>query len=125
MIKLNNFERSEFACPCCDANDMKDDFLIRLDRARCISNVPYVITSGYRCRRHNATLPRASNNSAHLRGYAADVLVASDEERWLILKGLMLAGFTRLGVYGGHIHVDSDPSLTPFRVWSDATRIAA
>lgn len=94
---------------------MRAEFLRRLDTARHISQTPYIITSGFRSIAANNDLIkrgyRASRNSSHLKGWAADIQANDSRTRHRILKGLIEAGFNRIGISGaGFIHVDADPS---------------
>ena len=61
-----NFKEREFACRCgCGSNRISKKLLDMLQRARTIAGVPFVITSGCRCPRHNSTVSK-SQNSDHL-----------------------------------------------------------
>jgi len=61
-----NFKEREFACRCgCGANRISKTLLDMLQQARTIAGVPFVITSGCRCSRHNSTVSK-SQNSDHL-----------------------------------------------------------
>lgn len=96
-------------------NRMRAEFVKRLDNARDISQIPYVITSGFRTLAANNDLIRrgyrASRNSSHLLGWAADVEAKNSRDRHRILKGLIEAGFNRIGISpAGFIHVDADPA---------------
>jgi hypothetical protein len=51
-------------------------------------------------------------NSSHLTGWAADIRADSSNRRYLVLKGLIEAGFTRIGIGQNFIHCDCDPSKT-------------
>jgi len=97
---------------------MEPAFLARLDEAREIAGVPFVITSGYRCRRHNAEIGGV-DDSAHTWGVAADIAAASSERRYHILRGLILAGFRRIGVSfdGKYIHADTDEDKPQDVMW--------
>lgn len=95
-------------------NRMRAEFLRRLDTARHISQTPYVITSGFRSLAANDDLIKrgykASRNSSHLIGWAADIEATNSRTRHRILKGLIEAGFNRIGISSsGFIHVDADP----------------
>ncbi|MBI9081934.1 MAG: peptidase M15 [Pseudodesulfovibrio sp.] len=95
---------------------MQDDFLQRLDRARGIAEVPFVINSGYRCRSRNKAVG-GSKGSSHMIGWAADIKATDDKSRGHILHGLYMAGFTRIGIRKDFIHVDADPAKNEKRTW--------
>jgi uncharacterized protein YcbK (DUF882 family) len=115
---VRHFNREEFLCPCCLTEDMDPAFLARLDDAREIAGVPFVITSGFRCRKHNAKIGGVED-SAHVWGVAADIAAASTSRRFHILRGLMLAGFRRIGlsVEDGFVHVDQDEDKPQDVIW--------
>ena len=111
------FKREEFACKCgCGTNEIVDQFIEQLDDARAIAGVPFHITSGYRCPDHNKSVGGASE-SAHTSGMAADIAVTDSRTRFLILSGLIQAGFNRLGIAKTFIHADMDPAKDPDVVW--------
>jgi hypothetical protein len=86
----------------------------RLDRARGYAGVPFEITSGKRTEEENAAAGGVKN-SAHVRGLAVDLRCPGSGARYFMLKGLLAAGFDRIGVYDLHFHVDIDEAL-PARV---------
>lgn len=115
---MKYFSLREFACPCCGRAEMKDDFLVMLDRARELAGVPFVITSGFRCEKHNREVG-GKPDSAHTRGYAADIAVRDSRTRALIVEALFRVGFRRIGIdfKRGFIHVDCDPTKPSPRLW--------
>ena len=113
---MSYFQPKEFACQCgkCGMgfNQMKPSTLSKLNQARQLAGVPFVITSAYRCTAHNLAVG-GKPNSAHTRGYAVDIKVHNSVSAMSILKGLLAAGFNRVG-YNSRLkffHVDDDPSL--------------
>ena len=113
---MRHFSLDEFACPCCGRADMDEDFLEMLDEARSIAGLPFIITSGYRCARHNREVG-GRPNSAHLRGLAADISVSNNNARFRILFGLIRAGFKRIGIAKDFIHADADLSKPYPTLW--------
>jgi len=83
---------------------MNLDFVLRLDKARMIADVPFKINSGYRCPKHNLAVGSTSEN--HTSGHAADIGCTAGTERIYILRGLIMAGFKRIGIRKDFIHVD-------------------
>lgn len=122
-MNLNYFSLSEFDCPSLpnSGKNMDTNFLYKLEHARELAGIPFKITSGYRTKEYNEDLLKrgykASKNSSHLIGVAADIAVGSGNERYIILNALIRAGFKRIGVAKGFIHCDTDDSK-PNSVWT-------
>lgn len=100
-----HFKLSEFACRCCGENKISPLLVEKLDTARAIAKTPFVITSGYRCPKHNEAVGGVSN-SKHLEGLAADILTSDSKARYKILSSLLAAGFTSMILYKHFIHVE-------------------
>lgn len=98
------FTLDEFACSCCGESKMNLDFVAKLDTARGISGISYKINSGYRCPKRNSEIGSMSDN--HPSGHAADIDCRLNWQRILILSGLIMAGFKRIGIRKDFIHVD-------------------
>lgn len=95
-----------------EARGLRPDLVLRLDYARHVAGVPFVITSGFRTPEENAAAG-GGGNSAHLRGWAVDLSCPDHVTRFHVIRGLYAAGFRRIVVYKatGHVHADADPSL--------------
>lgn len=111
-----HFELSEFDSPdeIGSGKLMDAAFLQMLDDARGIAKIPFRITSGFRTPSHNAYVGGVqpslkSKGSSHLFGYAADIACNNSADREIILNSLIRAGFRRIGIANGFIHVDNDP----------------
>jgi len=90
----------------------------RLERARELADVPFVITSGFRSESHNADIGGV-HRSAHTTGEAADLACPTAEARLRMLRGIFAAGFTRVEVGTRHIHVDVSKTLPQNVCWVD------
>lgn len=107
--EIKNFRKSEFASP----ELMRTKLVRRLDLAREFAGVPFYLTSTY----------RDGDDGAHGRGWAVDV--ADNREgkelasrwRYKAVRGLLKAGFQRIGIYDRHIHCDLDPDRDPKVMW--------
>lgn len=129
MRLTRSFLSSEFACQCamqektgadyCGGQDWIDIELveglqvlrniINAERSKShLSEVGITITSGCRCERHNADIPDASQNSQHLFGRAADIVVPGYKPEKLLKICLRHRLFTGLGIYPDKniLHVD-------------------
>lgn len=122
-MNLNYFTLSEFDSPDLPNSgvNMDEQFLAKLEQAREIASIPFRITSGYRTKEYNQSLRdkgyKASTNSSHLIGVAADIAVSGGNDRYIILSALIKAGFRRIGVAKTFIHCDIDDSK-PNSVWT-------
>lgn len=103
MIALRYFQPGEFSEP----GAMDEDFLVRLDEARHLAGIPFRLSSTY----------RAGDPRSHGRGKAVDIAATESRDRFHIVRGALLAGFRRIGVYDRHVHLDADPSLSPDVMW--------
>ena len=115
MQEMNYFPEG-FACPCCGIEDMDKDFVEKLNFARDKAGIPFILRSAFRCPIWNAKVG-GTKNSAHQFGYAVDLQVKDDRERWIIFVALFLSGFRRFGFGKDFIHVDEDPDKNPMRIW--------
>ena len=116
---MQNFKKSEFKCPCgCGLNfkDMSTEFVKKLDKARKFADTPFNITSSIRCLDHNEYVG-GSKTSSHLKGLAVDLSCGSPPKRFKIIKGLILAGFNRIGVGEFFVHVDADKTKLKNVIW--------
>jgi zinc D-Ala-D-Ala carboxypeptidase len=125
---MKYFKLREFVCSCgCGKNKINRTFVKVLDAARAYSkdengsDIPFIITSGYRCEQHYES--KKNPNSSHIKGLAADILVKNSRERAVILAALMNAGFTRFGISSkkngpNFIHVDLDEDKIQGVIWT-------
>ena len=100
---MRHFKESEFS----DFSKMEPKLLARLDNARQEAGVPFKLTSTY----------RPGDEKSHGRGWAVDISCTESRSRFHIVRGLLAAGFTRIGVYDRHLHADCDPTLEPDVMW--------
>jgi zinc D-Ala-D-Ala carboxypeptidase len=84
---------------------MDAQFLAQLDNAREYAGVPFVVSSGKRCEKHNAAVGSTTMN--HVCGRASDIGCAYGPNRIKIVMGLIRAGFRRIGIGKDFIHADT------------------
>ena len=113
---MKHFKEREFKCPCCGQIKLAEEFKEKIDMARDIAGIPFIITSGYRCPKHNKEVGGKSD-SAHLKGFAADVKATDSYTRYKIVTAALTAGFTRIGVAKNFIHLDCDPEKPQEVMW--------
>lgn len=117
---MKHFKISEFACNCgCKRADMYQPFLIAIDGLRGELGFPFVISSGFRCVKHNEAVGGAGG-SLHMRGMAADVLCDA-RQAYQILSASPRWGFTGIGISqkgDGKRFVHLDNRSGPAVMWS-------
>ena len=101
---VNYFNPDEFDSP----DKMNMALIYKLEIARIIADIPFIITSSY----------REGDDGAHGKGLAVDIGCSNDRPRFNIVKALLLAGFDRVGIYNKHIHADIDSSGDPRVMWT-------
>lgn len=87
----------------------------RLDEARRRAGVPFVLTSTVRTPEEAEALGLES--SSHVTGWGVDIRAKSSHARFRIIQSLLSVGFTRVGIYNSHVHVDADPTKPPEVAW--------
>jgi uncharacterized protein YcbK (DUF882 family) len=120
-VQLKHFLLSEFDSPDekGSGSKMNEDFLKKLDAARTIANVPFKINSGFRTAAKNKA-EGGKPDSAHLTGNAADIDLPNtggSRLRFVVVAALIQAGFNRIGIANGFIHVDNDPTKDKNVIW--------
>jgi uncharacterized protein YcbK (DUF882 family) len=107
-----NFNRSEFGCKgkeCCGHSaPVHPDLIEALQTLRNRIGRPLSITSGFRCRRHNATIG-GEELSFHTLGMAADVACPdgiSPGQLAALAEGIDLFRDGGIGVYPSWVHLD-------------------
>jgi len=106
-----HFTVEEFDCHCGCGSVRKDPSLISplllqdLESLRLALGRPILINSGYRCKEMNKQIPRASLDSLHCVGKAADIRVNGVRPIEVFYYAVRV-GFRGLGLYKNFVHVD-------------------
>jgi uncharacterized protein YcbK (DUF882 family) len=100
-----------------EVEGLTDDFVAKLDKAREIAGVPFILTSTLRTISENEQITGAVPDSSHIAGLAADIRAAESRPRFKIIQALLAAGFTRIGIYTLHVHADIDTSKDQEVIW--------
>ena len=113
------FTREEFDCQYTGKNEMKDEFIEKLDELREVCGFPFHITSGYRAPEHPIEAKKKVAGT-HSQGIAADIKVDNGWERFKIVEEGINLGFTGIGVASSFVHVDirSGDDTTPYVMWT-------
>lgn len=95
-----------FACQCgCGENKADRKIVAMLADVERVLGRPLVVTSGYRCPKHNAEVGGVAG-SAHTLGLAADLSCVGDRERFKLVNALLSCGFVRIGIGKTYVHAD-------------------
>lgn len=106
-----NFKLSEFECKCgCRQIKLSEDLGNILQNIRDQYKKPIIITSGYRCIKHNKFI-RGSSTSDHIYGLGVDISVINDRDRFELIKFALDEGIDRIGIGKTYLHLGlSHPS---------------
>ena len=105
-----------------EVKGLETEFVAKLEKARHVAGVPFIITSGKRDKIQNETAGGVSN-STHMEGKAVDLRSHSSRTHFLIVKGAIEAGIRRIGVYHdsegrpSHCHLDDSATLEQDVLW--------
>lgn len=119
MITSKYFSESEFkqCSPSCSLQDMKQTTISKIDTAREIAGIPFVITSAFRPSAWDKAKGRSGTGS-HTLGRAIDIRCNASSNRFKIVEALLKAGFHRIGIANTFIHADDSPQHSPFVIWT-------
>ena len=112
---MRYFAVAEFNCQYTGNNEMKPEFLEKLDQLRHVCAFPFVITSGYRDPSHPIEAAKEIPGR-HAQGIAADIQILDSKSRYKIIKEAMKLGFTGIGVADTFVHLDTRG--TPPVMWT-------
>lgn len=118
MITAKYFTESEFkrCTPSCSLQDMNQETMNKLDRAREIAGIPFVLNSAYRSPEWEKDHDRSGDGS-HPHRCAVDIRCNTYQNRMKIVSALLKVGFRRIGIGRTYIHVDDDPTKTQDVIW--------
>ena len=118
MVTAKHFRESEFkACsPACSLQDMQQHTMEKLDAAREMAGIPFVLNSAYRSPAWDKSKGR-SGTGAHTTGCAVDIRCNSSANRMKIVLACLAVGFRRIGIGKTYVHVDDDPTKPQNVMW--------
>lgn len=118
MIYTENFHPDtdpKLVCTCghpdCDGRSISQEHLNRLQLARDIAGVPFVLTSGGRCPHHPDELHRTTP-ADHQKQQAGDIAVTG-ATRGIVVQAGLAAGCNAIGVAKTFVHLGYRPELPP------------
>lgn len=112
------FNDKDFQCKCgCKLNNMSRELLYLTAYLRHTIGIPFIITSGTRCKQHNKNIG-SSDNSSHTKGLAVDISITNSSDRFKLIKLALHIGINRIGLGKTFIHLDIDKSLPQNHMWN-------
>ena len=102
------FRNDELRCKCCGALTIDAVFRMRLNLARHLAGFPFIVTSGYRCWKHNIDVGSTSSN--HTSGQAADIKCLDPFDRFFMVQAMFKAEMLGIGINKEFIHCDINRS---------------
>lgn len=76
------------SCPCCGIYDYNEEFLNNIEALRVSCDFPWVVSSGCRCKKHNAEVSSAKSMGEHVvvlgekKATAIDILINDRYRLW-------------------------------------------
>lgn len=110
-----HFTTQELQCRHCGTIAMDQAFLEKLESLRNAFGKPMIVTSAYRCPKHNAAVGEGKLVGAHTLGCAVDVAIAG-QDAFTLIKLAFTLGFTGVGIKqhgpanGRYVHLDAVPT---------------
>jgi uncharacterized protein YcbK (DUF882 family) len=88
---------------------MSHVLLTKLQTIRDIIDIPLVVNSGFRCKKHNQELPNSSPNSQHLLGKAVDISASNltAKQKYKLMWLAQRVGMKGIGIYPTFFHFDT------------------
>lgn len=94
--------------PKCEKDQMDKAFMSRLNKARRLAGIPFVLNSAFRSSEYDMQKGR-TGNSYHCKGRAVDIKCLDSSSRAVIIDALIRSGFCGIGIANTFIHVDDRP----------------
>lgn len=95
---------------------MNQGTINRLDRARAIAGIPFVLNSAYRSPSWERSKGR-TGTGAHTTGHAVDIRCNTSTNRMKIIRACLEVGFRRFGIGKTYVHVDDDLRQAQDVIW--------
>jgi uncharacterized protein YcbK (DUF882 family) len=116
--ELKYFSQRDFeTCnPPCKLQDMDHVLMKKLDIARQVAGLPFIVTSGFRSKIWEKEQGR-DGTSSHTKGLAIDLKVQDSIARYKIINSLLSVGLSRIGIGNNFIHVDIDKDKPSNVIW--------
>ena len=111
-----NFAKSEFDCKHTGLNEMKPEFMAKLQALRAEYGKPMTITSGHRHPTHPIEARKGRSDGEHTRGMCCDIACSTGVDRYDIVKLAIKYGFHRIGIAKNFVHLGLGGKGLPLNV---------
>jgi len=114
------FSEKEFnqLTPSCSLQDMSQSTMDKLDAARDIAGIPFVLTCASRPSEWDRARGRSGTGAHTLKPCpTVDIRCNTDTNRWKIVNALIKAGFKRIGIAKTYIHADDSEKHSQEIIW--------
>lgn len=98
-----------------DDGNVSQELLTKLDEARELAGIPFIINSAFRSPEHPESIKNPT--SSHIKGLAVDIKATDSRTRAKILISLISVGFDRIGIAKTFIHCDIEKEKANEVVW--------
>lgn len=108
MSKIPDYFKSiefKMCTPACDKSDMNERFYNRLNSARHMAGVPFILNSAFRTSTWDREKGR-SGTSYHCSGRAVDIRCNDSYSRAKIVTAAICCGLNGIGIADTFIHLD-------------------
>lgn len=95
----------DLCTPKCKKSDMDDRFMTRLNSARELTGIPFILNSAYRSPEWDKKKGR-SGTGFHTKGRAVDIRCHDPFARADIIYAAMCCGLNGIGIADSYIHLD-------------------
>ena len=97
---------SRFACKCCGVDEVKDSAKAAVLSLEEALGVELIITSAYRCPKHNKAVGGVRSSRHTVNKDAFDILWPNDESRKAFIEAAVKLGFKGIGLGKTFVHLD-------------------
>ena len=116
-LESKHFTETEFerCFPVCSLADMDQVFIDKLDFARKLADVPFILNCAYRSSSWDKSRGR-SGSGYHTKGRAVDIRCVDSSDRYKIVSACIHCGLS-VGIYRTFLHIDDREE--PILFWSN------
>lgn len=117
-----NFSSKEMECKCgCGICNVSMEFIDLLQMVRDLCEIPFTITSGCRCLKHNRSIGSKDTSdhvtSKKIQCEGVDIVCNNSEDRFVIVEAATLCMMPRIGISKHFVHLGTKKSNPQNVMW--------